>query len=76
MKSAYVKPIIVAETLSLSMPYAVNCTVDRFDMEELIGFGYFNQERGCESRIDNEEELLDVNKDLCYHSNVTTIFLS
>ena len=84
MKSKYVKPMVVAETLSLAMPLASNCTVNRDDMEGLLWAGYFNSdpEFSCriivdeESDLDMHNQIGDSKDPICYYSNVAIALVS
>lgn len=73
MKKPYQKPQIAVEYLQLDQPIAIGCEADRDDMNDLLGFGYFTAEINCGI---NQDAIEWGNDTICYHSNVTTAFLS
>lgn len=91
MKKIYTKPLIVVEEMSLNqgIATAVNCTADRDDMEELLAMHFFS-DSSCWFKLfvgENEYEGGGMDTDMdgvpdrnhatvCYHTNMTTAFLS
>lgn len=92
MKKIYSKPLIFVEELTLDQPNALTCNARKAVMETLLGWSYFNNDRGCDYLIvpgpDGTGAWVDSNFDgvgdfengmydtLCYNSNVETAFLS
>ena len=74
MKQPYSKPVIAVESLFLDMPIAANCLADKQDMEDLMGFGYFNADKQCAINFDKDVDW--GNDTVCVHSNVQTAFTS
>lgn len=90
MKKTYIKPLISVEEISLGQSIAATCTADRDDMLSLMDLGFFIEEKNCSMWIGFGEEgrggKIDADLDgdfddgynatVCYHSNITTAFLS
>ena len=79
-------------SLDQSIATAVNCTASKADMQSLIRLGWFQAGYNCDKHIifgeNGQGGYYDINKDnlpdfeddyhdtVCYHSNITTAFLS
>ncbi len=74
MKHPYDKPMIFVESLTLDMPIATNCSSDPQDMNDLIGFGYFNADYDC--MFDFNDDVDWGNDTVCVHSSITQAFTS
>ena len=76
MKRAYSKPSLYVESIKLDTPIALNCMVEKADIEALKMFGYFTADRACLQWIENNDPVQWGDNTICYHSNIQTAFIS
>ncbi len=73
MKRAYSKPSIYVEPIKIDMPIAATCFADRADINALMMFGHFTEERNCTLSMD---AIAWGDNTICYHTNVQIAFMS
>ena len=85
MKKAYGKPLVSVEVMSLDMAVATSdCNLTNHDRKALKAMGYFLDAANCvfhnllpTGGFDhNNDGIADSHDTICYHSNVTTVFVS